>query len=270
MDHTAIKQIQDNATAHFGADQLIKMGAPAIALPKDFVLHSLEKYRPQKARFTGSFTTNRLASFVAYHLQHSPGADVFVDPSNMSARVIYDLGDKTAPGHCEQTASLTLETTAEFSAYIAVTGSTHSQRFLAEWIEDWRDYITAIDEDDSAIPIKQLISTIRNITIEGIAKRDNEEGNFSSKKTAIESVEAKSSVGKLPRTLKFECIPYKGLPAQSFAFRLSIKTGADKPSFSVYRVQGELEDENTAEEFCQLINGELGGESTIYHGTFNP
>lgn len=270
MDHTAIKFIQDTAAANYGADQLIKMGAPAIALPKDFSLHSLEKYRPSKNRFTGHFVTSRTASFVAYHLVHGASVDLFVDPSAMSATAIYDLGDKFIPGHCEHSASLTLQPTAELSAYMAVVNNTHSQRFLAEWIEDWRDCVTAIDEDDATIPIKQLISTIRNITIEGVAKRDNEEGNFSSKKTAIESVEAKSSVGKLPKILKFTCVPYKGLPGQSFAFRLSIKTGTEKPSFSVYRVQGELEDENTAEAFCQLINGCLGGEARIYHGKFNP
>lgn len=272
MDHTAIKQIQDTATASIAAQQIGKFDTaePVVALPENFKLQSLDSFMPNKTRYSGKFDTSRPASFVSYHTAQEVDADVFVDPKKMAATAIYDAGTIDEPGHCKHRATLTLEKTAEFSAYMKMVDKTVPQRELAEWIEDWREVITAVDEDDAEIPIKALIATVRSITVEALAKRNTEEGNFSSQRTTMQNVEAKSSVGKLPKAMFFTCIPYKGLPSQKFVFRISIKPAPDKTMFSTYRVQGELEDETTAENFCILISDQLGGESKIYHGTFVP
>lgn len=272
MDHTAIKQIQTDAAAVCAALEIVnlKTAEPVVALPDNFKVTSLDKYMANKSRFTGVFATSRPASFVKYHESQNREVDVFVDPKKMTALSIYDLGTLAEPGHCGHNAKLTMERTAEFSAYITTVGMTVSQRDLAEWLGDWRDYITAIDEDDVTIPIKALISTVRNITVEALAKRDTVEGSYSSNKSTLESVEAKSSAGKLPKVIKFTCVPYNGLPEQTFVFRISIKPAADKTTFGSYRVRGDAEDEKTAENFCMLIEKELGGVSNIYHGTFTP
>lgn len=277
MDHTAIKQIQDTAAALEAAKAIAATledgSVPIVSLPDNYKIHSLNSYMPLKARFTGTFSTSRFACFVSYHKSKTidDAAPVFVDPKKMAATAIYDMGNTDYPGHCEHQALLVLERTAEFAAYRKlVERGDVSQRELADWIEDWRDCLSTVDEDGASLSISALIVTVRNITVEAMAKRDSEEGSFSSKKTTLESVEARSAVGKLPKQINFLCIPYNGLPVQSFRFRISIRPTVDKTNFGVHRIQGEVEDEATANNFCDLITKELGSNATVYHGTFAP
>lgn len=272
MDHTAIKLIQDSAAAvALSGDALVDVRAhtPVVALPDNFKVQSLEKYLDGRVRFRASFRTAHINSFAAYHEQHDMAAPMFIDPDEMAAVAIYNLGDEGVPGHGDHTATLKLEKTAPFKAFLRLaSNSPHSQRAIAEWVEDWRDYVHAYDANDAEIPPARLAATLRTIDIESARKVTSTEEDFSATRSALESIEAKSGAGSLPKYLVFTCEPYLGLPAQQFAFRVGILTGDKDVKFSVRRIQEEADTEATAEAFVSAIRSWAPAKTAIYQGTY--
>lgn len=269
MDSTAVKEIQDSTAAIALAPSINKTHVPIAALPSNFTIHSLEKYQPNRSRFRGVFATHHLDSFASYHESVCTSAPVYVDPDEMAALAVFDQGTVEAPGHREHRARLNLQPTAPFKSLRKLAEKPEvSQRDLAEWIEDWREYIIAIGSDDQRIEPKALIATVRNITIEALRKSDSSEADFSSSRTALEKIEAKSDSGALPKLIIFTCEPYKDLPPQDFRLRMSIRTGSDKPSFKILRIQEELDTETTAENFVDLLKNCLDVDAQIYQGEF--
>ena len=272
MDHTAIKHIQDTAAAVALSKNSLDTASrftPLAALPENFAIHSLERYLYGRARYRAALETKHIASFAAYHQEHGEHAPVFINPDAMSALAIFNLGDIESPGHGDDTASLRLEKTAPFKAYLAITqNGPHSQKAIAEWVEDWRDHISAVGTDDTAIPVVTLAATLRNIDIEAARNVNSTAGDFSASRSAMESIEAKSTVGKLPKVVIFRCSPYHGLPEQDFRFRVTINTGDDKVKFSAQRIQEEADTEATAEMFTHVIATALADDTTILQGTF--
>lgn len=270
MDKTAIQEIQANAAALQLGSRVKDTEVPVAALPKDFAIHSLEQYQAFRARFRGQLSTQHVVSFVSYHKQAGAAAPVFIDPSCMKAVAIFDLGDVDAPMHAEHRATLEMEKTAPYRAFVAFTQKTgHAQRDMAEFVEDWRQYITAFDDEDAEIPVKNLIATIRRLTIESARKVDSTEGNWSSSKSALEKIEAKSEAGAMPKALVFTCQPYKDLPDQEFHFRIGLRASGDSLAFSVFRIQAESDEEKTAEAFVSLLSGQLQDGTTLYQGSFS-
>ncbi|MCV5132407.1 DUF2303 family protein, partial [Escherichia coli] len=73
------------------------------------------------------------------------GTRCFIDADNMRAVSVLNLGTIDEPGHADNTATLKLKKTAPFSALLSVNGERNSQKSLAEWIEDWADYLVGFD-----------------------------------------------------------------------------------------------------------------------------
>lgn len=276
MDQSAIQHIEENAAAVALNGELLHTlfssegSVPVTALPKDFNLHSMEKYLPHRVRYRAQFVTSHPTSFANYHDQRGMEAPVFVDRDRMKAVAIYNLHSGESAGHGDDTATLQLEKTAAFKDYEQFTSSgQHSQRSIAEWVEDWRDFITAIDTEGDSIPMARLIATLRNIDIESARKVNSSEGDFSATRSALESIEAKSSAGSMPKVLIFTCNPYHGLPDQEFRFRIGILTSGDKLTFSARRIQEEGDTEATAEKFCETLRAWLPANADIYQGVIS-
>jgi len=70
--------------------------------------------------------------------------------------------------------------------------------------------------------------------IETKGARDSEIGDFNTKRSAMEEIEAKSA-GKLPGFVHFTCQPYDALDAITVRLRLSVLTGGDEPLFRLRR-----------------------------------
>ncbi|MDP2346746.1 MAG: DUF2303 family protein [Gammaproteobacteria bacterium] len=271
MDNTAIQEIHDNAAAVL-LNRVTIPGThvPIAALPENFKIHSLDQFQQHRSRFSGNFVTAHSSSFAKYHKSVDATTAVYIDPTEMTAEAIFDIGTTEEPGHCAHRARLVMLKTPPFKALETLAAKREStQRELAEWLEDWRDYVTAINEDDADIAIKQLISTVRNVTIDSLKKVDSAEQNFSSTKTALEKIEASSSAGALPKLLIFTCEPYKDLPIQEFRFRISIRTGNDKPTFGVFRIQPDSDTETTADNFVKKLTDWLDVDAVIYQGEFS-
>lgn len=66
LDGTAISQIQNMAVASLSLDAVNKSLCPAVVLPSDFNVKSLEQLQEGRYRFRGAMDTTSIADFVKY------------------------------------------------------------------------------------------------------------------------------------------------------------------------------------------------------------
>ena len=173
LDATAINQIHALISAQ-GVNEIIsKIGADAVALPENFRIHDLEKFNLNRFRFRGALSTASIDDFTRYSKDLADeGTRCFIDADNMRAVSVLNLGTIDEPGHADNTATLKLKKTAPFSALLSVNGERNSQKSLAEWIEDWADYLVGFDDSpistEAVIPISTVGQHIDQIAHEAV------------------------------------------------------------------------------------------------------
>lgn len=227
LNKDTLELIIANAVALGGT---VSTDTPIAALPDNIKLHNLEKFQALRARFRGALSTNSLTDFANYVTgRNGPTAKGFIDQDAMACAVFFNLGDETAPGHADDTATLKLKPTAAYTALSQLAGKKLSQKELAEWMEDWRANLTATDPQDATLSIVQAIAAVRNITIKATAERTTVEGNFAANRSAMDAIEA-ASQDTLPAKLHFNIVPYEGLNQRVFTLALSVLTSEDKPT----------------------------------------
>lgn len=247
---------------------------PAILLPENYSVESLERLQICRSRFRGSMATNSLPDFCAYVEQRQPGTATeadpagFIDQVQMTCKVFFNLGDEANPGHADDTASLKLMPTAAFAALRAIAGQRLGQSQLAEWIEDWAAYLQVVGAQGESIPVGVAVQKIRTITVKATAERTSTENNFSAGRSAMDQVEA-AHAEQQPADLLFTCHPYEGLQPRIFTLRLSILTG-DKPQLVARWVQQEAQEEEIAQEFKEVLREQIGAFTHLTLGNFNP
>lgn len=169
----------------------------------------------------------------------------------MDAVTVLNIGTLDNPGHADNTAQIKLKKTAAYNALLDINGKRKSQKELAEWLEDYADFITGFDKDGEVIQATKAAAAIRKITIEANSSADFEDNDFSGKRSVMESVEAKTK-DIMPVAFEFKCIPFEGLKERPFKLRMSIITG-DRPTLVLRIVQIESVQENIANEFRDLL-----------------
>lgn len=258
LDGTAISQIQNMAVASLSLDAIEKSLCPAIVLPNDFKVSSLENLQEGRFRFRGEMKTTSISDFVKYSIKNAveEGVSCFIDADEMSAETIFNIGTIGEPGHADNTALVKLKQTAPFSALLKIDGVKYRQKELAEWLEDWRDYLMAFDAEGNVLDIKQAISAVRRITIESTRSAEHEDHDFSAKRSVLESVEARSK-DVMPTAFQFTCTPYDELEERSIKLRYSVLTGGDIPVLVLRIVQLENLEEQIAQEFRNLLCDEF-------------
>ncbi|NUH52663.1 DUF2303 family protein [Citrobacter portucalensis] len=176
----------------------------------------------------------------------------------MSARSVFNIGTLDQPGHADNVAGITLKKTAPFRALLDVNGDRLNQKQIAEWLEDWSDFLTAFDVSGETMTIAQAAQAVRRVTIQQSSQAVHEEGDFSGKKSLMQSVEA-SSKEVMPVAFEFKCVPYEGLGERRFNLRNSLlKSG--EPCFILRIVQLEAQEEAIANEFRDLLIGKFDGK----------
>jgi len=271
MDNTAIKQIQQQAVIEAlnadiaGADT----ATPVVAVPDNFALHDLEKFMPGRARFRGEYETRSIEDFLAYSLEYDNlGAGCFVDPERMRAKAIFNLGIENDPGHADHTATLTMKETAEYRALLDVHCKTLDQKELAEFVEDWSDYIDALDSDGNQMSLPRAVTAIRNMSIEAKSNTETGVGDFKASRSSLESVEAKSK-HDMPNSLRVSCVPYEGLAEREFELRLSAIAHSDNGvKFSVRIKRHEALVQDIGNELAAAIQSRQTMEMSVFIGTF--
>lgn len=255
IDGSAISQIKELVISGSRLNKVEGVDCPAVSIPNGLQIKDLEHLQNGRYRFRGSMTTTSITDFVKYSMGYADtiGARCFINAVSMSARTIFNLGTISDPGHADNSALIQLKKAAPFSALMNINGNKLNQKELAEWLEDWRDYLTAIDADGSELDIKKAISSVRRITIEASRSSEHEDTDFSAKRSVLENVEAKSK-DVMPVAFEFKCIPYDELSKRVIKVRYSVLTSGDNPAFVLRIVQLENLEEKIAQEFRDLLS----------------
>ncbi|HEN3599489.1 TPA: YfdQ family protein [Yersinia enterocolitica] len=269
LDSSAITQIRDMVLTSIIEKQLNRMACDTIALPAGVAVKSLEQFQLERYRFRGAMETSNIDEFVKYSSGYAgDGVRCFIDADEMRAQTIFNIGTLLNPGHADNTASLSLKKTAPFRELLNIDGRKQSQKELAEWLEDYREFLLAFDADGVVLDIKKAVGAVRRITIEQTSSADHEDQDFSAKRSVMESVEAKSK-DVMPAAFEFKCIPYEGLGERRFKLRYSILTGGNVPVLVLRIVQLEAEEEKIAVEFLELLTNKFKGvEVETFIGKF--
>ncbi|WP_420804397.1 YfdQ family protein, partial [Yersinia ruckeri] len=264
------QEIRNMAMTTLVEEKLSSADCLTIALPDNVAIHSLEKFQNGRFRFRGNLKTNSIDEYVKYSSGYAGnGVRCFIDADDMSAKTVFNLGTLEEPGHADNTANLSLKKTAPFRELLAIDGQKKRQKELAEWLEDWREYLMAFDADGNILDIRQAVGAVRRITIESTSSADHEDNDFSGKRSIMETVEAKSK-DIMPAGFEFKCVPYEGLGERRFKLRYSILTGGDVPVLVLRIVQLEGEQEKIAQEFRDLLISKFTGiEIETFIGNFS-
>lgn len=273
MHKDTLQFITDTALAAAETVNAAAMDSPfgMVMVPETFKQVDLEKYLPTRRRFRGSFSTTDIEDFNGYAISENPDA-VFINlaqSSRMSAVAYFDLGDASCPGHAEHTATLLCEPLPAYKAAININGERIKQSQLAEFIEDWLPHLTVLCDDEVQNPL-QAIQAVRNIKITASAAASYSEHHFGAARSAMEEVEAKSIVHKLPTHIKFNLVPHTGFDAIDVLFRVSIIADAENPRLVLRWIQQDTQQEAIGDNLKRLIADSIAETGCpIYNGTFS-
>lgn len=278
LDKEALEHIGRLAIGEAGTYNVELGDTNAIALPKDFELHNLEKYQQGRYRFRGSLTTASLADFVAFtKARKVEGLDCpgFIDADTLSAKAIFNLGTQQEPGHGDYTATLKMKETAAFAAALKADGQRFNQRDLVDFIVDWKEALTPYDAgaqpgEVTYAPLTRAIEAIRAVTITSKTETESTVGDLKASASTFDEIEAKSRLG-LPSGFVFNGEPYLGLSKVSFLMRLAVLPGDGRapPALQLRIVQKEALQEGIAKDFKEVLIRELEGVSVLTIGTFS-
>ncbi|HHR3293893.1 DUF2303 family protein [Klebsiella oxytoca] len=261
LDSGTFQQVKDLVLSGYHLNDIPGLACPTALLPQNTSIESLERFAVERFRFRGAMDTTSIDDFVRYsvaYAQEEEKARCFIDADNMLARSIFNIGTLDNPGHADNVASIKLKKTAPFRALLAINGDHLNQKQIAEWLEDWSDYLLAFDAGGNTMTIAQAAQAVRRVTIQQATQADHEDSDFSGKKSLMQSIEA-SSKEVMPVAFEFKCVPYEGLGERRFSLRNSLLKSSD-PVFVLRIVQLEAQEEAIANEFRDLLTGKFDGK----------
>lgn len=261
LDSGTFQQVKDLVLSGYHLNDIPGLACPTALLPQNTSIESLERFAVERFRFRGAMDTTSIDDFVRYsvaYAQEEEKARCFIDADNMLARSIFNIGTLDNPGHADNVASIKLKKTAPFRALLAINGDHLNQKQIAEWLEDWSDYLLAFDAGGNTMTIAQAAQAVRRVTIQQATQADHEDSDFSGKKSLMQSIEA-SSKEVMPVAFEFKCVPYEGLGERRFILRNSLLKSSD-PVFVLRIVQLEAQEEAIANEFRDLLIGKFDGK----------
>lgn len=261
MEREALQLIIDQAL-EAAAKELDLDSARVVVLPEGAKLESLEKFQTFRNRFKGHMFTRSLHDFAAYLRQHAEEYSehewppIFVDQGNMAASVFFDFGNRELPGHCDDSATLSLTPTAPYARMLDVVNKHMTQANLLEYLEDWAPALLA-HANDSPITMGAAINAIRRITVNELRKTEVTLKPFYSSESTLDEVET-SSAEVMPTAFSMMITPYDGLPLEEIKLSLSANVGPNGLFFKL-RWQGEeAQREEIAKGFKLSLSDALG------------
>src|SRR5574337_264139 len=240
----------------------------AIALPDNFKLHDIEHLKPTRRRARGLMRTRLLAPFAAYVKANAElGASVFLDPVQMKASAVLNLGTPAAPGHADNQALFEPSQTAPYLALLTIAELARNQRAVAEFIEDWAPQIQCFADAEEIKP-PAAVAAVRKLTIESARKSESTVEPLSASRSSFESIQA-SSKSTLPTWVYFTCKPYADLSERLFVLRLGVTTGDAAPMLTLRIQRPEEHVEQMADECAVKLRDAFGeGAPPIFVGSY--
>lgn len=268
LSKEAIQLITDTALEATGKP--LDTMVPTVVLPESARVIDLEKYQAMRSRFRGIFSTHSLADFSAYVTDRAAAAARgFINQDEMSCALIFNLGDVNEPGHADDRAVLKLKASAGYKAVQAIAGERLAQKDLSDWIEDWHQYLTPVDDAGTPIPIAKAIAAVRTITIKATSESETTVGDTSASRSAMDQIEARSKE-TLPAALQFHIVPFEGLTEQQITLRISVITSGSMPVLKLRWVGEEVQREEIAQEFKTVLQQKIGSKAALSLGAFDP
>lgn len=291
MDNTAIDAIANLAVTAEKANQLHTY-VPALVLRDQDggqTVKSIEHLAAARSRFRGIFRTNSLQDFAQYVTARPGIGNGFIDSGNLAATVIFDLmvsadgapvdakSTPAFPGHGEHRAILKLDQSPAFDALNRAISTKFSQKGIAEWLEDWWDYLAADYPDAANAPtpdndplhMRQALTALRKVKVKATGESVHTDKDFGASRSALEDVEASSDVG-LPRGFRFTCQPCEDLPSRAFYLRLGVVPDTEKPLFHLRWSKRDTDIEAVAQDFKAALRNAIGDKATMLIGSFDP
>jgi len=140
-----------------------------------------------------------------------------------------------------------------------------TQKDMSDWIEDWQQYLTPVNENETAIAIAKAIAAVRTITVKATSESETTVGDTS----AMDQIEARSKE-TLPMALLFNVVPFEGLPEQQIKFRLSVITSGQQPVLNLRWIGEEVQREDIAQEFKAVLEDKIDEAASLALGLFDP
>lgn len=263
----AIQLITDTALEASG--KALATQTPTIVLPEGCQVVTLEKWQAGRSRFRGIYSTHSLADFSAYVADRAIAtAKGFIDQDEMTCTLLFNLGTDENPGHADDRAVLKLKASAGYKAAQSIGGRAMTQKDLSDWIEDWNQYLTPVDDEGKAIPVAKAIAAVRTITIKATSESETTVGDTSASRSAMDQIEARSKE-TLPVCLDFKVIPFEGLGELVIRLRVSVITGGAQPALKLRWIGEEAQREAIAQEFKAVLDGKVGTAAKLSLGTFD-
>ena len=213
----------------------------------------LEALQPKRSEPRGYFKTDRvkaLASYVKNRNTVEHQVDVYVDPSNMSAKVFFDNFNGTEQGHGKDTAFCQLSKTAAFAGLLVTHGNRVSQQSLVSWLIDW---------SSNVVGAAQIITAVRSIKVTTNKEVKSSVNQMNRELSAMEKVEAQATgENALPETIFFYCEPYLGFGPEQFSISVQAITEDDAINFLLRIEQYEAKIEGISDRFALIIAESLG------------
>ncbi len=158
LDSGTFQQVKDLVLSGYHLNDIQGLACPTALLPAGTGVESLERFALERFRFRGTMTTTSIEDFVRYSKGYASATEkarCFIDADHMTARSVFNIGTLDNPGHADNAASITLKQTAPFRALLQINGERLKQKQIAEWLEDWSDYLLAFDSDGNTMQISQ-------------------------------------------------------------------------------------------------------------------
>ena len=264
----AIQLITDTALEANG--KMLATNTPTVVLPEGCQVVTLEKWQAGRSRFRGIYSTHSLADFSAYVAARAiPSAKGFIDQDEMTCTLLFNLGSDALPGHADDRAILKLKASAGYKAAQGIGGRAMTQKDLSDWIEDWHQYLTPVDDEGKEIPVARAIAAVRTITVKATSESETTVGDTSASRSAMDQIEARSKE-TLPAALLFSTIPYEGLTEQRINLRISVLTSGAQPALKLRWVGEEVQREDIAQEFKTVLQDKIGDAASLSLGAFDP
>lgn len=264
----AIQLINDTALEATG--KKLETLVPTVVMPDSAKIIDLERFQAGRSRFRGTYSTHSLNDFALYVVERAePGARGFINQDEMSCALLFNLGTVEAPGHADDRAVLKLKPTAGYTAAQQIGGCGISQKDLSDWIEDWHQYLTPVDEAGNPIAVAKAIAAVRTITIKASSESETTVGDTRASRSAMDQIEA-SSKETLPASLQFRTVPFEGLTEQQITLRLSVITSGSQPVLKLRWVGEEVQREDIAQEFKAVLQRNIGEAAVLSLGAFDP
>lgn len=280
MDSSAIEKIQESQAIDSANSAVLNLlsgqGNGVVALPSDFKLEALERFQPGRYRFRGAMTTPIISAFSDYAVKHCNGESAcFIDEKTMAAKLIFNIGNQTKPGHCDHYAQLSLQKTAAYQALEKIINKANPQQDVAEFVEDWRELIECRGEANSdgerpLIGNPPALHAIRNIKMEEKRTTTSADREFGASRGSLEEIDV-ASQQLPPARILFTCAPYHGLSERVFELRLSVLKQST-PAIVLRIVKQEEHNEKMLEEFKKIVADNLSSidpAPSVYVGNFS-